>query len=51
MKNQSVQLLKTQPDDCCGGDNLLPIDVAVAKGLALAKPVEGRTEERRVGKE
>ncbi|VAV92703.1 Molybdopterin molybdenumtransferase [hydrothermal vent metagenome] len=41
MKNQSVQLLKTQPDDCCGGDNLLPIDVAVAKGLALAKPVEG----------
>ncbi len=28
-----------QAQDCCGGDNLLPIDVAIAKGLALASPI------------
>lgn len=26
--------------DCCGGNNLLPIDMAIAKGLALARPIE-----------
>ena len=31
-KNQKI------PQDCCGGDNLLPIDVAIAKGLALVDP-------------
>jgi len=40
----SIQPLSTQSeqhDDCCGGSNLLPIDVAISKGLGLAYPCEG----------
>ena len=40
----TLHTLKTRPEEdreCCGGSNLLPIDTAIAKGLALATPLAG----------
>ncbi len=41
MSIQPLENTDIHSDDCCGGDNLLPIDVAIAKGLGLAKPRQG----------
>jgi len=40
----TVHKFKAQPQedkDCCGDHNLLPLDTAIAKGLALAEPLVG----------
>jgi len=40
----NIHILKTRVNeqtDCCGGHNLLPIDMAISKGLALAEPLTG----------
>jgi len=40
----NIHILKTRTEeqtDCCGSHNLLPIDTAIAKGLALAEPLTG----------
>jgi molybdopterin molybdotransferase len=41
MTSTAKTLLQENPQDCCGSDNLMSVDMAIAKGLSLARPVDG----------